>query len=57
MKKGFLILFCLLIFAAPSLAKSLYWDRIDVEMHVNPDSTVDVGEKQEYVFTGDWNEQ
>jgi len=55
MKKRFLILFCLLLLVVPARARSLYWERIDVEMQVNFDSTVDITEKQEYVFTGAWN--
>lgn len=55
MKKRVLLLLCLFLFSLPASARTLYWERIDVEMHVNPDSTVDISEKQEYVFTGAWN--
>jgi hypothetical protein len=40
---------------ADAQQRTLYWERIDVTATVNKDSTVDVVEKQEYVFTGAWN--
>ena len=35
--------------------RSLYWDRIDVEIIILPDGNIDVTETQEYVFNGAWN--
>ena len=42
---------------APALAqgRTLYWERVDVEVTVNPDSTLSVIERQHYVFDGAWN--
>ena len=53
---GFLCLFFFLILGINAAsARSLYWERIDVDLFINPDSSVDVVEDQEYVFTGAWN--
>ena len=52
-----LLLAGLLVLCAVSGAagRTLYWERIDVVVTVNKDSTVNVEEQQEYVFDGDWN--
>ncbi|MCX7766124.1 MAG: DUF2207 domain-containing protein, partial [Candidatus Sumerlaeia bacterium] len=51
---GYLILIFLnVVFSAQ--AKSLYWERIDVEINLQRDGSLDITEVQEYVFDGDWN--
>ncbi|MDD4179917.1 MAG: DUF2207 domain-containing protein, partial [Candidatus Margulisbacteria bacterium] len=56
MKKIFAVAVLLpLLLLTAAGAKSLYWERIDVDIYINQDSSVDVTEKQAYVFTGDYN--
>ncbi|MCD6360158.1 MAG: DUF2207 domain-containing protein, partial [Armatimonadetes bacterium] len=48
-------LIIVLCMAAPATARTLHWDRIDVQVTVNPDSTLTVVERQRYIFDGEWN--
>ena len=51
----FLIIILSLLMAIPSFARTMYWEQMDVKIFINKDSSVNVEEKQEYVFTGAWN--
>ena len=55
MKKSLLSILFFLILNSFLYSKSLYWERIDVDVNVLEDGSLDMTEIQEYVFDGDWN--
>ncbi|HEX8616132.1 MAG TPA: hypothetical protein VF911_00990 [Thermoanaerobaculia bacterium] len=48
------LLFVVLV-AAPSFAKTLHWNAIDVEARLDRDGNLHVSERQQMVLDGDWN--
>jgi uncharacterized membrane protein YgcG len=50
-----LLIVILALAAAPSFAKSLYWQSLNVEAHLGKDGFLRTVERQTMVFDGDWN--
>lgn len=54
MRRSFLFLLLLALGFAPAFTRTLYWDKIEVDITINPDSTLYVEERMDYVFDGKW---
>lgn len=54
-KRLFPVLFLLLALPAAGQERTLSWQRIDVQAHLDARGTLHVRERQTFVFTGPWN--
>lgn len=57
MRAALLLVLCALelTMAAPARARELYWRALAVRAHLDADGRLHVHERQDMVFTGDWN--
>lgn len=52
------LLACCVLFTAPCVAqaeRSLYWEAVEVQAHLDANGSLQVSERQLYVYNGDWN--